>query len=119
MSHGLVRHQVGGWDQALDELDRYFERAAASPDPAPDRVEITAELGAMMPGNVRVPEEVIQHVGWYVDAVLRLGRRTADLHLALAGDAETEAFAPVPLTRAAWCAWPAAPPSKRRACSRR
>ncbi len=100
VTHGLVRHQVSGWDQALDELDRYFERAVASPDPAPDPVEITAELGALMPGNVRVPELVIQRVGWYVDAVLRLGRRTADLHLALAADTETAAFAPVPLTRA-------------------
>ena len=31
VTHGVVRHQVTGWDQALDELDRYFERAAASP----------------------------------------------------------------------------------------
>ena len=63
-------------------------------------MEITAELGALMPGNVRVPEVVLQRVGWYVDVALRLGRRTADLHLALAADTETEAFAPVPLTHA-------------------
>jgi maltose alpha-D-glucosyltransferase/alpha-amylase len=98
--HGIVRHQVNGWDQALDELDRYFERAAASPDPAPAPLAITAEVGMLTPGVVHVPDVVFQRLGWYVEAVLRLGRRTADLHLALASDRESEAFAPRPLARA-------------------
>ena len=98
--HGLVRHQVGGWDQALDELDRYFERAAASADPAPEPMAVSAEVGLLTGGQVQVPELTIQRLGWYIDAVQRLGRRTADLHLALASDQDSEAFAPRPLATA-------------------
>ena len=58
------------------------------------------ESGALIAGTVRASDPVIQRIGWYVEAVLRLGRRTADLHLALAADTETAAFAPAPLTRA-------------------
>jgi maltose alpha-D-glucosyltransferase/alpha-amylase len=92
--HGIVRHQASGWEQALDELDRFFERAAASPDPAPRPVAVPVEAGILTPGTVHVPDVLYQRVGWYVEAVLRLGRRTADLHLALAADRDAEAFAP-------------------------
>jgi maltose alpha-D-glucosyltransferase/alpha-amylase len=94
--HGLVRYQVQGWEQALDELDRYFERAAASPEAAPDAPAVAAQIAAL-DGTVQVPDAVIQRVGWYVDAVSRLARSTADLHLALAADRENTAFAPEPL----------------------
>src|SRR6185295_7842772 len=58
-----------------------------------------AEVGLLLPGNVRVPQAVVDRLGWYVDAVLRLGRRTADLHLALASAKEVPGFDPEPLTR--------------------
>ncbi len=92
--HGLVPHQVGGWEQALDELDRYYERAAASDQPLPELKAIRAQLGWLEPGTMEVPEPIIQQIGWYVDAVTRLGRATADLHLALAADSEQDAFRP-------------------------
>jgi maltose alpha-D-glucosyltransferase / alpha-amylase len=53
----------------------------------------------LLPGNVRVPQGVVDRLGWYVDAVLRLGRRTADLHLALASANGVEDFEPEPLAR--------------------
>ncbi len=97
--HGLVAHQVGGWEQALDELDRFFERAAAAPDAPPAPQAIRAQFGLLDPGTVEVPDAVVQRIGWYLDAVTRLGRSTADLHLALAADTENDAFAPRPLAR--------------------
>jgi maltose alpha-D-glucosyltransferase/alpha-amylase len=97
--HGLVPHQVGGWEQALDELDRYYERAAASDQPLPEPKAIRAQFGVLEPGTVEVPEPIIQQIGWYVDAVTRLGRATADLHLALAADSEQDAFRPQPMPR--------------------
>jgi maltose alpha-D-glucosyltransferase/alpha-amylase len=94
--HGLVAYQVQGWEQALDELDRFFEAAASAPEPPPDATTIAAQFD-VLDATVVVPEAVIQRVGWYVDAVSRLARATADLHLALAADREQEAFAPVPV----------------------
>ena len=96
--HGLVSYQATGWEQALSEAGRYLETAAAEASPLPDPGEIAAEVGYLLPGNVRVPQGVVDRLGWYVDAVLRLGRRTADLHLALASGKDVEGFEPEPLT---------------------
>ena len=72
--HGFVPHAVSGWAQALDEVDRYFERA---------------------PADQAAPS--LQHLGWYADALRRLGQRTAELHVALATPAGDSAFQPEPL----------------------
>ena len=77
----LVAHQADGWAYTLEELDRYFERASASRE-GPD---------AATAGEV---------VGAYRGAAAVLGRRTAELHLALADDHGNPAFAPEPLTPA-------------------
>jgi maltose alpha-D-glucosyltransferase/alpha-amylase len=97
--HGLVPHQVGGWEQALDELDRYYERSAASDQAPPELQAIRAQFDLLEPGTVEVPDVIIQRIGWYVDAVKRLGRSTADLHLALAADSESDAFRARPMAR--------------------
>jgi maltose alpha-D-glucosyltransferase/alpha-amylase len=96
--HGLVRHQATGWEQALSEADRYLDQVASESEPPPNPGEIAAEVGMLLPGNVRVPQGVLNRLGWYVDAVLRLGRRTADLHLALASAQGVDGFGPAPLT---------------------
>ncbi len=43
------------------------------------------------------------HVGIYLDSAATLGRRTAELHLALASPTDDPAFAPEPLDRATIC----------------
>jgi maltose alpha-D-glucosyltransferase/alpha-amylase len=67
----MVANQGDGWEHTLDELRGYFGRADTA--------------GA---------------VGDYLGAAATLGRRTAELHLALVGDATDPAFAPEPLTAA-------------------
>ena len=97
--HGLVPHQATGWTQALDEVDRYFERVAAEPGPPPALADVGLAIGVGVTGTTAVPDVIVDSLGWYVDAVARLGRRTADLHLALAtGGEEDPAFRPEPLT---------------------
>jgi maltose alpha-D-glucosyltransferase/alpha-amylase len=77
----LVVHQADGWAYTLEELGRYFERAAGDRD-GPD---------AATAGEV---------VGAYLSAAATLGRRTAELHDALSDDHGNSAFAPEPLTAA-------------------
>ena len=82
LAHAYEQHRGTAWDQAIDELGRYFEAASTSTD-------------APTPGSAAV----VDRIGWYADAVRQLGRRTAGLHQALATAAGDDAFTPAPLTR--------------------
>jgi maltose alpha-D-glucosyltransferase/alpha-amylase len=89
-----VANQGDGWRHALDELGQYFEcfreRVAAPPDDRP-----LLELADAAP-----PVEIREAIGSSYQAATTLGRRTAQMHLALAADASDPAFAPEPLTSA-------------------
>jgi maltose alpha-D-glucosyltransferase / alpha-amylase len=84
--HGWVRNEGTAWEWARDELRRFYERALASgPDAHPPPLPAGAmllDLAAMEPPPVR---ELF--IGSLAGARL-LGRRTAELHLALANAAE-------------------------------
>jgi maltose alpha-D-glucosyltransferase / alpha-amylase len=77
----LEAHQADGWAFTLEELGRYFERAAS------DRAG----------PNAAAAEKV---VGAYPSAAAMLGRRTAELHDALSDDHGAPDFTPEPLTSA-------------------
>jgi maltose alpha-D-glucosyltransferase/alpha-amylase len=74
---GLVPSEGDGWTGALEELQRYYE--ACAPKPSPPE-----------------PPDAREYVGIYLDAAAVLGRRTAELHLALASHTDDPAFAPEP-----------------------
>ena len=90
----LVPNQGTGWEHALEELRGYYRRVAdAAPLPPPagrTPLEHAAAAGS-------VPPRVAEAIGPYLDAAATLGRRTAELHLALASVADDPAFAPEPL----------------------
>ena len=48
--------------------------------------------------EVELPQPVVEIMGTYLDSARMLGERTAELHLALAGDPENPAFAPETFT---------------------
>jgi maltose alpha-D-glucosyltransferase/alpha-amylase len=73
---GFAVNEGDGWAWTMDELERYYEAVAATPFPL-------------------TPESVRDHVGAYIEAASVLGRRTAELHLALAASNDP-AFAPEP-----------------------
>ncbi|MGC2637257.1 MAG: maltose alpha-D-glucosyltransferase [Acidobacteriaceae bacterium] len=80
---GLVQNEGDGWQWTLEELDRYYESAASvrsAPAPA-------AAIGT-------TPTEAHQHAGIYLEAARTLGRRTGEMHRALASG-KSEAFLPV------------------------
>jgi maltose alpha-D-glucosyltransferase/alpha-amylase len=67
-------NQGDGWAWTLDELCRFYESVAdASPS-----------------------ADITPHAGSYVEAARLLGRRTAELHLALATESANAAFTPEP-----------------------
>jgi maltose alpha-D-glucosyltransferase/alpha-amylase len=95
----LVPNQGDGWGHAVDELGRYFERARGrmlGPDPLrPDGRPLT-ELA-----QAEVPLGALEVIDGYLHAAATLGRRTAEMHLALGGgEARDPDFAPQPLTPA-------------------
>ena len=92
--HGRVPHQGDAWSHTRHELGLYFERAltAAEPPGEPPRrplLDLAAE---------EVPPEVQELIGGYLRSVQLLGRRTAELHLALASVPDDPDFAPEPFT---------------------
>ncbi len=76
-----------GWGWTLEELSRYFESVANCPPPV--SVGKPPELGA----SNDVPAEAREHAGFYLEAAHLLGRRTGELHVALATPTDNQAFA--------------------------
>ncbi|MHB1555880.1 MAG: 1,4-alpha-glucan branching protein GlgB [Isosphaeraceae bacterium] len=95
---GLVPNQGNGWEHALEELKDFYERVQGR--------ELAGEL-ALDPGvsyldlaDREPPPAVRELIGPYAKAAAQLGRRTAELHRALASDPKDPAFTPEPITRA-------------------
>ncbi len=90
---GFVPNHGDAWEYTCHELRNYFERSASAPTappglPARDLVELL-ELP-------EADEESASKVGAYMEAARLMGRRVAELHLALASDTEHPEFAPEP-----------------------
>jgi maltose alpha-D-glucosyltransferase/alpha-amylase len=95
MVQSLVGAQADGWRHAIDELARYFERVHGLPElPAADDIAARPFItlaGAPLPSTAR------EYVGGYLESAAKLGRRTAELHAALARATSDPAFAPEPI----------------------
>jgi maltose alpha-D-glucosyltransferase / alpha-amylase len=81
MLQGLVANEGDGWEWTLEDLERYFESSA------------TGSLS----GSALADDEyaaVREHAGIYLEAASTLGRRTAEMHLALASSEDVEDFRP-------------------------
>lgn len=95
-----VRHQGSGWEFTIDELGRYFERVSArvrrsESQEGRDRLDGVDDRGGSQP-----PPFFLALEHWYLENAATLGRRTAELHLALA-DASGPEFAPEPFDQPA------------------
>jgi maltose alpha-D-glucosyltransferase/alpha-amylase len=95
MLQGLVSNEGDGWQWTLEELDRYYEHSAAenfTQGVIPDGPASLLQLSQASETNF-----AREHVGPYLDAAALLGRRTAEMHLALASPTNDPAFTPEPL----------------------
>ena len=89
MLQGLVANRGDGWQWFLEGLAVFFEEVAALPAP----------LKLPAPGFDREcepPDELRSHASASLDAAGLLGRRTGEMHLALASPTDDSAFAAEP-----------------------
>jgi maltose alpha-D-glucosyltransferase/alpha-amylase len=84
---GVVGHQGSGWDFTINDLRRYYEEVAAFARSAEAPLE--EPVPGMMPPFLAATER------WYLASAQLLGRRTAEMHRALA-DPDDATFAPEP-----------------------
>jgi maltose alpha-D-glucosyltransferase/alpha-amylase len=90
----FVPNQGDAWQLTLDALDRYFDSVLSS-----DKRQLQPPLppGTLVARARMAPSDsVLDLVGAYIDRVRLLGMRTAELHLALASDANDPLFRPEP-----------------------
>jgi maltose alpha-D-glucosyltransferase/alpha-amylase len=91
MLQGLVANQGDGWEWFLNQLASFFETVATAPTP----MEIpTASFMAAM----EVPAELQRSAAASLTAAALLGRRTAEMHLALATPTRDPAFTAEPFS---------------------
>ncbi len=87
-----LESQADGWTYSMDWLGRYFEQVAARPAQPSLAIPSVADFAAVQP-----PAVVQDVMGDYLESASAMGRRTADMHVALAADTNAPAFAPEPL----------------------
>jgi len=93
---GYVTNQGDAWQFTLKALAEYYERA-----PRSDGLVIEIPHAPLLNlWHQALPDGARQRIGPYLDAAALLGRRTAELHLALASAPEDHDFAPQPLSEA-------------------
>jgi maltose alpha-D-glucosyltransferase/alpha-amylase len=96
--HELVANEGDAWVYTLDELGRYVERVASEmrgvePDSAALCQKPLLELA-----DLEVPDVAAEMISGYLQAAELLGRRTAEMHAALASG-RNAAFAPEPFSK--------------------
>ncbi len=86
MLQGLIQNEGDGWQWTLEELSRYFDSCATCPIPQ--------EVGSFpsFTTDQVVSETAREHAGFYLEGAALLGRRTAEMHLALATPTENLDF---------------------------
>jgi maltose alpha-D-glucosyltransferase/alpha-amylase len=84
------------WDFTLDALGDYLEHAVTGAPPPDTGSTSAASLLDRAGGDI--PEEARESIGAYLDTAGLVGLRTAELHRALASNAEQAAFAPEPFS---------------------
>jgi maltose alpha-D-glucosyltransferase/alpha-amylase len=92
MLQELVANEGDGWSWTLEELARFFESVASCPPPE------NQGAAATFLSEGRIPREAEERADLYLAAAGLLGRRTAEMHLALATETADEAFKAEPLT---------------------
>jgi maltose alpha-D-glucosyltransferase/alpha-amylase len=90
MLQALVQNEGDGWKWTLDELDRYYESCARIPFPGGAEAALS---------GTQAQELAREHLGISLSSAGILGRRTGEMHLALASASEDPDMASRSLSR--------------------
>ncbi|HYM00379.1 MAG TPA: alpha-glucosidase C-terminal domain-containing protein, partial [Blastocatellia bacterium] len=90
---GFVENQGDAWNYTLDSLGQFFEGGLAGKE----LEALGASRHPLELQNAELPAPMHELAGAYLDAAHLMGRRTAELHLALSDSADP-AFSPEPFT---------------------
>ncbi len=88
---GFVPNQGDAWRYTLDSLQEYFERSSAHYAP-PSWVTDLPQEPLLSLAEAPMPAQAAETIGPYLDSARLLGRRTAELHLALASQPQDPVF---------------------------
>jgi trehalose synthase-fused probable maltokinase len=92
-----VENEGDAWRFTLGAVDRYFEEVVTRPET--ERRPPALHDGSLVSlARSDTPSEVQQTMGTYLSAAWLLGKRTAEMHLALASSVDDPAFAPEAFT---------------------
>jgi len=94
---GFVPNQGDAWNFTLDVLSRYLERILSHRAERPPTPPPCPSLLACGSDN-RSPRQMELFGAFYLEMAALLGRRTAELHLALAGNRQDAAWRPEPFS---------------------
>jgi maltose alpha-D-glucosyltransferase/alpha-amylase len=93
-----VLNEGDAWGFTLDAVDQYFERILVIP--AERRTPPSADGGSLLAlARQGTPSEAQGPIGAYSQAAWLLGKRTAEMHVALASGTDDPAFVPEPFSR--------------------
>ena len=88
----FVVNEGDAWSHALASVDQYFE--SVRHDNA--TLESPRDPSPLLASASPTPQDAIDRIGTYLTFAELLGRRTAEMHLALSSDRDDPAFAPEP-----------------------
>jgi maltose alpha-D-glucosyltransferase/alpha-amylase len=94
MLQNYVWNQGNGWQVTIDEIERFFEHVTATPVPADADVNAAHAWAFGLTSDP--PASVAEAIRAYLAVADILGRRTGEMHVALA-DSTDPAFAPEPI----------------------
>jgi len=92
----FVPNEGDAWSFTRDQIEDFFERVRLA---GRERATPPAPPADQRPEDVRSSPAADEWIGGFLEMARLLGQRTAELHRALAIDAEDAAFAPEPFTR--------------------
>lgn len=92
----FVSNQGDAWKFTLEALKGFWEEAAKRLDGPPNLSAEAANPALAYDSDAAIPSTADELIGPYLAQVELLGRRTAELHVALASDSSKPAFAPEP-----------------------
>ena len=93
---GFVHNQGDAWKYTLQAFDHYLERCRAQPAGREDELTLDEPLLEMI--QKEIPTFARELIGPYLESGVRIGQRTAELHVALANVQNNPDFTPEPFS---------------------